>query len=86
MALAVLLQGLPAVSIGIAAYFALPARPADARWLSDAEKVALQQRLELDLQSKLQPSQPLKAASVWKAIGNWEVLALGIAYLSSSPR
>ncbi|CAH2914056.1 MAG: Uncharacterized MFS-type transporter [uncultured Paraburkholderia sp.] len=36
-----LVEGAPAILLGLAAYFVLDDRPADARWLSDAEKARI---------------------------------------------
>jgi ACS family 4-hydroxyphenylacetate permease-like MFS transporter len=41
-----LIEGLPAVTLGICAWFYLDDSPAKARWLTDAEKVALHRALE----------------------------------------
>jgi ACS family 4-hydroxyphenylacetate permease-like MFS transporter len=43
-----LLEGLPAVCLGVAAYFYLPDGPAKASWLAEEEKAALRARLERD--------------------------------------
>src|SRR3569833_88010 len=50
-----LLEGLPAVILGVVIYFHLPDRPADARWLTPAQKQWLQAALAAD------PSQPKRA-------------------------
>jgi ACS family tartrate transporter-like MFS transporter len=44
-----LLEGIPAVLLGIAVWFLLPDRPAKVRWLSEDEKAWLQGRLDEDL-------------------------------------
>jgi len=36
-----LIEGVPAIVLGLAAYFVLDDRPADARWLSDSEKACI---------------------------------------------
>jgi D-galactonate transporter len=36
-----LIEGVPAIALGLAAYFVLDDRPADARWLSDSEKARI---------------------------------------------
>jgi len=41
-----LLEGLPAVALGVVVYRALPDQPADARWLTAGERAALEGRLE----------------------------------------
>ena len=48
-----LLEGIPAVLMGLVVFFILPNRPQNARWLSPAEKVWIQSRLDEEaLQSK----------------------------------
>lgn len=43
-----LVQGLPAVILGAVVFFALPNRPTDVTWLSDAEKTWLTRRLDAE--------------------------------------
>src|SRR5262249_28746885 len=43
-----LLEGLPAIAMGIVSYFYLDDAPAKARWLSDVEERALQSDLDTD--------------------------------------
>jgi ACS family 4-hydroxyphenylacetate permease-like MFS transporter len=43
-----LIEGLPAVFLGVAAYFYLPDGPAKASWLAEEEKAALRARLDRD--------------------------------------
>ncbi|MFL9865204.1 MFS transporter [Paraburkholderia fungorum] len=40
------IEGLPPILLGLIAYATLPNRPAEARWLSDAEKLAIMSSLE----------------------------------------
>lgn len=47
-----LVEGIPSVILGVAAYFYLTNRPADATWLDDKEKAALAAVLARDLASK----------------------------------
>jgi ACS family tartrate transporter-like MFS transporter len=44
-----LIEGLPAVVMGIVIFFLLPEKPAEAKWLSPNEKEWLEQRLQADL-------------------------------------
>lgn len=66
-----LLEGIPSVLLGVALFFLLPDRPADARWLSDDERRALLGRLrdeKTDLESANAPHRLLDAmtdARVW---------------------
>jgi ACS family tartrate transporter-like MFS transporter len=43
-----LIEGVPAVIVGLVIFFVLPNRPRDARWLTDSEREALDQRLAAD--------------------------------------
>lgn len=47
-----LLEGLPAVFLGIAAYFVLVDRPEDVKWLTNEEKITLRNALQLEQQQK----------------------------------
>jgi MFS transporter, ACS family, 4-hydroxyphenylacetate permease len=74
-----LIEGLPAVFLGVAAYYLLPNRPTDAKWLTSAEQSALQARL--DAEQAMQPKTVApKSHSVWRAIGTKQVFALGLVY------
>ena len=46
-----LLEGVPAVALGIAVPFYLPERPADARWLTPAERALMTARVAADLEA-----------------------------------
>lgn len=52
-----LLEGLPSVILGFVAWFYLTDRPADATWLTDAQKQAIARDLERDRQAQ-KPSAP----------------------------
>jgi ACS family tartrate transporter-like MFS transporter len=71
-----LLEGLPAVGLGVATWWYLTDRPRDAKWLTPAERSWLQTRLEEEARAKLAAGemsigQALRLRNVW-----W--LALGI--------
>lgn len=70
-----LLEGAPPILMGVAVYLWLPARPADARWLDDEEKSALQSRLD---EERLQPRK--SADHVWKDIVTVPVIVLALSY------
>lgn len=76
-----LLEGIPAIVAGICAYLWLPEVPAQARWLSEAESRALQQRLD---QERLQavPNAENYAASgrSWRDIVTLPVVVLAVSY------
>jgi ACS family tartrate transporter-like MFS transporter len=71
-----LLEGLPAVALGIATLFCLTDRPRDARWLLPAERDWLQGQLDAEARAKERSGpttmgQALRLPNVW-------LLALGI--------
>src|SRR5438445_13667121 len=47
-----LVEGLMSVVVGVIAFFYLPNRPKDARWLDGAEKHALVEKLDAEEQTK----------------------------------
>jgi len=72
-----LLEGAPAALLGIVTYYYLTNRPAEAKWLDDAEKSALRRRLERE-----QGSAPMRADGhkVWREISSRNVILLGLTY------
>jgi ACS family 4-hydroxyphenylacetate permease-like MFS transporter len=74
-----LLEGLMAVICGFLVYLVLPNRPADAKWLSESERQDLQRQIDLE-RAALPPAQSTMLPSVWSAIGNRQVIALGLVY------
>jgi len=72
-----LLEGLPAVILGVAAYFYLPDGPAQARWLADDEKAALRMRLERDHALE---GAATAGRGVLRQLASGNVLALSLAY------
>lgn len=70
-----LLEGLPAVLMGYVTFLYLPDSPAQARWLSDAQKAWLLERLQTEQASKGQRGHfTLKAALSSRAV--WHLCAL----------
>jgi ACS family tartrate transporter-like MFS transporter len=68
--------GLPAVVLGLVVLLALPDKPRDARWLSDAEKAALEGELVRE-----HSAHPAKhRMTVLEALGHRKVLLLSAAY------
>lgn len=53
-----LIEGVPAIALGIMSMLYLDDRPADARWLSDDEKLQVQSALDADRQRRLDPDAP----------------------------
>lgn len=74
-----LIEGLPAIFLGVAVFYLLPDRPADAKWLSAQEQTALQARLNRE-QAGAQPLEGASKPSVWSTISSREVLTLGVVY------
>ncbi|MBV8819693.1 MAG: MFS transporter, partial [Acidobacteriaceae bacterium] len=72
-----LVEGVPSIVTGIIALFVLPNRPSDVRWLSDAEKHALQERLAIE--SDTAGANP-KPASVWREVLSPGLLAFGMVH------
>ena len=75
-----ILEGLPAVFLGIITYFYLTDRPADAKWLPDDEKAWLAS--ELDAEKKT--FGPPEKHAVWKAFGRLDVILLTLCYFMST--
>ena len=75
-----ILEGLPSVALGFAVYFILPDRPKDAKWLSDAEKVSLQKRI--DIEHAIAPPQVgrVRHPNKWQEVRSFKVIALAVCY------
>jgi ACS family tartrate transporter-like MFS transporter len=67
-----LLEGLPAVVLGIVTLFVLPDRPNDVRWLTQDERTWLTSRLEGERRGKAH----LEHITIWQALGHPSVLVL----------
>jgi len=78
-----LLEGIPAILMGIIIFFVLPNRPQNVKWLSPAEKVWIQSRLdEESLQSKgkahARLSEVFKSGRIWLLCFIYFLLTVGI--------
>lgn len=75
-----LMEGLPAVAIGILIFFMLPDRPRDAKWLSPEQK----RWLEITL--AIEPNHPAKAnfLTTIKSFYNPRVITLCLVYLANT--
>lgn len=78
-----LLEGIPAVLMGLVVFFVLPNRPQNAKWLSPAEKVWVQSRLDEEaLQSKgkahFRLSDAFKSGRIWLLCFIYFLLTVGI--------
>ena len=70
-----LLEGLPAVILGVVAYVYLTDKPKNAAWLEETEKNTVTSMLADD-----QPSSRQARASVWKQVTEPKILLLALAY------
>jgi len=75
-----LVEGAPAVVLGLITFRYLTDRPADAAWL-DAEE---REWIEKELQREESAYRQGRRASVWATLADWRVLALALAYFGTS--
>lgn len=75
-----LIEGLPAVLLGLITFRFLSDRPATASWLSNEERCWLSTTI-LSEQSAI--SDP-RSHNAWRALTDWKVLALSLAYFGTS--
>ena len=78
-----LLEGLPAIALGVVTLFYLTDRPRDARWLSDAERTFLLASLAREA-AETPVASPASAGSGWRSLARAvlrrEILLLVLAY------
>ena len=70
-----ILEGLPSVILGFSVLWLLPNGPADAPWLSAAERKLIQDRLAAD------PPPPRTQHALWAALRDGRVIVLSLVYL-----
>jgi len=75
-----LLEAMPTVLLGIAAYFYLTDKPSDARWLKSEQRDWLVDEMTRESANKGKS----KADSVWSTLRNARVLGLGLVYFGTS--
>jgi ACS family 4-hydroxyphenylacetate permease-like MFS transporter len=75
-----LLQGLPAVILGVVAFFYLTDRPASATWLSAEEKSTLATLLERDVAARDRARMAHPASSIARQILNRNVILLAVTF------
>jgi ACS family tartrate transporter-like MFS transporter len=75
-----LVEGIPALVLGVITFRFLTDRPADAVWLTEDERNWLSQAI---LQEQVAITDP-RGHSVWRALADWKVLALSLAYFGTS--
>lgn len=73
-----LVEGLPAIALGVTTFFCLPDRPSDARWLGAAERAWL----DATLVAERQTLERLPQRSLWQALMRWRVWHLCVLYFS----
>jgi ACS family tartrate transporter-like MFS transporter len=71
-------EGLPAVILSVVTYFYLTPTPAKARWLTDDERLWLQQKLKAESE---QIDGATRNLTVGATLLNWRVLVLGFLYI-----
>jgi ACS family tartrate transporter-like MFS transporter len=74
------LEGLPAVILGVVTLYYLTDRPKDAKWLPDDEREWLTGELEKEKQS----FPPKRKGDVWRAFARVDVLLLTVVYFLST--
>ena len=67
-----IIEGLPAVILGIACWWLLPDRPAHAKWLTQPERDALEARLAREAVE----AHAVRPMTLWRGMTNWRVLML----------
>jgi len=77
-----LAEGLPALLLGLVTLRFLTDRPADAAWLAPEERNWLSQAIVSE-QAALNADAP-RSHSPWRALLDWKVLALSLAYFGTS--
>jgi ACS family tartrate transporter-like MFS transporter len=75
-----LMEGVPALVLGLIALWYLTDRPAEAAWLATDEREWLSQAI-LREQTAIKDQRSLSA---WRAMMDWKVLALALAYFGTS--
>ncbi len=76
-----ILEALPAILLGVAAFVWLPSRPADATWLSSEGRAWLTARLATERVSR---TQAVGHMSLWQVMRNKYVLAASLIYAGAS--
>jgi ACS family 4-hydroxyphenylacetate permease-like MFS transporter len=69
-------EGLPAVLLGIIAFFYLPEGPAQAKWLSPSDKELIKRSLEREVTL----AAPKAKGHLWREVFSSKIMILGVAY------
>jgi ACS family tartrate transporter-like MFS transporter len=75
-----LVEGVPALLLGVVTFVFLSDRPADAAWLARDEREWLTQAIQREQAAITDP----QSHSAWRALADWKVLALSLAYFGTS--
>jgi ACS family tartrate transporter-like MFS transporter len=75
-----LLEGIPALVLGFITFRFLTDRPADAAWLTAEERDWLSSAIRREQTEMKDP----RSHSAWRALADWKVLALSLAYFGTS--
>jgi ACS family tartrate transporter-like MFS transporter len=75
-----LLEGFPALVLGFITFRFLTDRPAVARWLTEEERCWLSSAIDREESGIRDP----RSHSAWRALADWKVLALSLAYFGTS--
>jgi ACS family tartrate transporter-like MFS transporter len=75
-----LLEGIPAVVLGFITFRFLTDRPANAAWLTADERDWLSSAIQQEQTAIKDP----RSHSAWRALADWRVLALSLAYFGTS--
>ena len=75
-----LVEGIPALLLGLVTFWFLTTRPAEAKWLDAEEREWLTQAILDEQAAIIDP----RSHSAWHALMDWKVLALSLAYFGTS--
>ncbi|MHA7845094.1 4-hydroxyphenylacetate permease [Serratia sp. D1N4] len=80
-----LLEGFPSVLLGVVVWFYLDDSPAKAKWLTDDDKICLQEMMEADKLSLVQPQgstsyTALQSGSMWRELFTPVIMLYTLAY------
>ena len=75
-----LVEGIPALLLGLVTFWFLTDRPAEAKWLDADEREWLTQAILDEQAAIIDP----RSHSAWRALMDWKVLALSLAYFGTS--
>ena len=71
-----ILEAIPSIVLGVAAFWFLPDRPRDAKWLTEDERRALDDQINAEMKSR----EAIQKFTIREALTNSRVLALSLIY------